>query len=129
MRSHILRLLIPAIALTVAAAPSARTQQILKGGGNPIRIGFTYRGLAERSADGKVRSADFPVVVAVDSGSAPQVAGLAPGDVIIEVNGHDGHEAGLFSNRAPGTKYSVLVRRGTDTRQIDWVVAAPAVKP
>lgn len=129
MRSHILRPLVVAIVLTVAAARPARTQQVLKGGGNPIRIGFTYRGSAARGADGKVRSLDFPVVVAVDSGSAPQAAGLAPGDVIIEVNGRDGHEAALFSDRSPGTKYSVLVRRGTDTRRIDWVVATPAVKP
>jgi S1-C subfamily serine protease len=129
MRSHVLRLLIPAIVLTVAAAPTVRAQQILKGGGNPVRIGFTYHGSAQRGADGKVRSADFPVVVAVDSGSAPQAAGLAPGDVIIEVNGRDGHEAGLFRVRTPGTRYSIVVRRGTDTRHIDWVVAAPEAKP
>jgi C-terminal processing protease CtpA/Prc len=129
MRSHLLKLLIPAIVLTVAAAPAVRAQQILLGGGNPVRIGFNYHGLAQRGADGTVRFADFPVVTAVDSGSAPQAAGLAPGDEIIEVNGHDGREAALFRVRAPGTKYSIRVRRGTDTRQIDWVVEIPAAKP
>jgi len=128
MHLHPLRL-IPAIVLIVATAPAGRAQLILKGGGNPVRIGFTYRGVARRDADGTVRSADFPVVVAVDSGSAPQAAGLAPGDVIIEVNGHDGHEAALFRVRTPGTKYSIRVRRGTETRQIDWVVSEPSTTP
>jgi S1-C subfamily serine protease len=129
MRSLAVRLLIPAIVLTVAAAPAARAQQLLKGGGNPTPIGFTYRAVVQFGADGKARSLDFPVVVAVDSGSAPQAAGLVAGDVIVEVNGRDGHEAGLFRVRSPGTKYSILVRRGTDTRRIDWVVPTPPTTP
>jgi S1-C subfamily serine protease len=129
MRSHILGLVILTVVLIVTDAPAVHAQLRLSGGGNAPRIGFTYHGFAYRDADGTVRLADFPVVTAVDSGSAPQAAGIAPGDVILEVNGHDGREAALFRVRTPGTKYCVVVRRDTETRHIDWVIPDPAAKP
>ena len=118
-----------AIVLVVIVAPTLPAQHVLKDGGNPIPIGFNYRSMVSREADGVVRSANFPVVTKVDSGSAPHVAGLARGDLIVEVNGTDGREAGLFRDRTPGTRYSLRVRRGAETLTVEWVVPVPPATP
>ena len=84
-------------------------------------LGFTYRGTPSVAPDGAVRSADYPLVVAVVEGSPAQRSGIAVGDVIVRVNGRDGREAALFRDRSPGTRYVVRVRRGDREEEITFV--------
>jgi S1-C subfamily serine protease len=87
------------------------------------RLGFIYAATPVLGADGQVRSADYPVVTEVTPGSEAQQAGLRAGDVILRVNGRDGHEAALFRKRDPGTHYHVTVRRGTEEVEMDFTFA------
>lgn len=123
MRFPVVRLLLVPALLTLAAAPSLRAQTTLSGGrSNAPRIGFGYSGSPQIGANGEIRFADYPVVTKVDSGSAPQAAGIAIGDVILEVNGHDAREGHLFRDRNPGTRYLMRVRRGTEVREIGFAI-------
>jgi S1-C subfamily serine protease len=117
-------------ALLLAGAPSARAQISMSGGNSSApKLGFAYRG-APQINNGQISFADFPVVSAVDSGSAAQAAGIAVGDVILAVNGKNGREGRLFRERAPGTKYVLSVRRGEEVKEITFVMgASPATKP
>ncbi len=131
MEYRLFRLVAALAVVLLAIAPEASAQFTLSSGrtGAP-RIGFAYSASPEMGPDGKPRLKDFPVVVSVDSGSSAQKAGIAAGDVILEVNGKNAREnGGLFRERAPGTKYQVRVRRGTELRTIDFVfqpMAPPA---
>jgi S1-C subfamily serine protease len=100
-------------------------------GGNTSapKLGFAYRG-APLITNGQISFAEFPVVSAVDSGSAAQAAGIAVGDVILAVNGKNGREGRLFVERAPGTKYVLSVRRGEEVKEITFVMGvSSAAKP
>lgn len=73
----------------------------------------------------RVAPRNHPRVVRVQPGSSAARAGLAEGDILLEVNGRDGREPALFPNREPGTRYTVRVRRGTQEREVTLVVGPP----
>lgn len=130
-----------ALALAAAAAlhpGEARAQQtnVVVSGGEVrgVRrpgpaIGISYTGNPVMGEDGQIRFADHPVVTGVDSSSSAGRAGFRPGDVILKVNGRDGRERGLFGQRTPGARYTVLVRRGTEEREIQFVFQPSADAP
>ena len=71
------------------------------------------------------RWADYPVVLHVYQGSPAEVAGLREGDVILKVNGHDGTETAAYLEHAPGTRYTLLVQRGRQQKEISFVLVEP----
>ncbi|HEX8392407.1 MAG TPA: PDZ domain-containing protein [Longimicrobium sp.] len=122
-----------AVLLAAALIPrDARAQQIPAGvrvtGSEVVMsrrpgpaIGISYTGNPVRGEDGQMRFADYPVITGVDANSSAGRAGFRAGDVILRVNGKDARERGLFGQRTPGARYSVLVRRGTEEREINFV--------
>lgn len=133
-----------ALAAMAVHAGGARAQAMPQGGvpagvvvqgGTVSRVssapplGFGYTGQPAFGEDGRPRFADFPVVTRVQPDSPPARAGIAVGDAIVAVNGHDGREPGLFRQRAAGTRYVVKVRRGTEEKEITFVMAAPPAAP
>jgi S1-C subfamily serine protease len=57
------------------------------------------------------------VIDAVLPGSPAQKAGLAPGDVILEVDGRDAREEGALRMR-PGVRYALRIRRGDAEKEV-----------
>jgi predicted metalloprotease with PDZ domain len=71
---------------------------------------------------------DRPTVASVDEGSPAAAAGLAPGDVLLSVDGRDVLEGGpMFPGAAAGRRYTLRVKRGAEER--DLVIAAAAPRP
>ena len=108
-----------------AASGNAITVQG-KGGALRDAVGFSYSAPVTMGPDGVVRAAEYPVITEVLADSPAQGAGLAPGDVILAVNGRDGKSAALFARREPGTRYTVRVRSGDVERDVELVVRARA---
>lgn len=69
---------------------------------------------------------DRPTVASVDEGSPAAAAGLAPGDVLLSVDGRDVLEGGpMFPGAAAGRRFTLRVKRGTEERDLVIVAAAP----
>ncbi|MGA8311613.1 MAG: PDZ domain-containing protein [Terriglobales bacterium] len=67
-----------------------------------------------------------PVVAAITSGSAAQRAGLAPGDVILEVNGRpaDADFEERLAELRPGEKLHLRVRNSDGEHELHWKLAS-----
>ncbi|HET7233601.1 MAG TPA: M56 family metallopeptidase [Longimicrobium sp.] len=63
-------------------------------------------------------------VTSVAQGSPADLAGLRAGDELVTVNGVDGGEPKLLSDRRPGTEYALRVRRGGQEHDLRLVVGA-----
>jgi S1-C subfamily serine protease len=87
--------------------------------------GFDFLVTATMGPDHRV-TPGYPVVRTVQAGSPAERAGLAPEDVILEVNGKDvAREPGaLFAE--PGVKYLFRIRRGGEEREI---ILVPLPRP
>ncbi|HEX8242284.1 MAG TPA: PDZ domain-containing protein [Longimicrobium sp.] len=86
--------------------------------------GFSIR-FSMTATAGRVIDEQPPVIGSVDAGSPAQRAGLAPGDIILEVNGRDAREDGAMRVR-PGVRYTYRIRRGDQERE---VVLVPVARP
>lgn len=97
---------------------------VFHGRGMQGALGFSYRivtaGVGEQA---------FPVVIRLVEGSPAAVAGIRIGDRIMAVNGRDGREDALFPQRAPGTRYTVRIRRDGEEREIEFTLAPPPTQP
>jgi len=92
---------------TVRQAPPAQPRGYT---GFDIRFSFTMSGGQE--------TASAPLVIdRVDPGSPAQKAGLAAGDIILEVDGRDAREDGALLVR-PGARYTYRIRRGSEEREV-----------
>lgn len=81
--------------------------------------GFTIRFAMTMGLAGATE--EQPLVIGtVAAGSPAQRAGLAPGDVILEVNGRDARREGAMLLR-PGTRYTFRIRRGDEEREVALV--------
>lgn len=114
------------LTLTIAAAPAHAQGEARQVRGNgPIGpLGFRYSGTPDFSVT-PPRWADYPVVVHVFQNSPAQAAGLHDGDVILKVNGRDGCETQAYHTHAPGTRYTLLVQRGREQKEISFVLVEP----
>lgn len=66
-------------------------------------------------------SNEQPLVIGtVAAGSPAERAGLAPGDVILEVDGRDARAPGAMRLR-PGIRYTFRIRRGDQEREVALV--------
>lgn len=116
-----------------AQEPAPRTPTVRQTGLEPAAqprgyTGFSIR-FSMRMAPGREASEQPPVIAAVQPGSPAHTAGLAPGDVILEVDGRDTREAGALLVR-PGVRYVYRIRRGTEEREVVLVAAAlPGTRP
>jgi C-terminal processing protease CtpA/Prc len=132
------RLLVVCIVLTVSAgctsasnpndAPVAPTPQghAVPRSSSEIRPrGYTGIDLQRSASVGLAREIipDYSVIIAVAEGSPAEKAGLAVGDVILEVNGRDARGPGskFFE---PGVTYVLRIRRGKAEREVT-LVAVP----
>jgi len=92
---------------TVRQAPPAQPRGYT---GFDIRFSFTMSGGQE--------TASAPLVIdRVEPGSPAQKAGLAPSDIILEVDGRDAREDGALLVR-PGVRYTYRIRRGNEEREV-----------
>lgn len=116
-----------ALTLTVAATPVHAQSQVREVRGNgPIGpLGFRYGGTPDFTVS-PPRWADYPVVVHVFQNSPALAAGLREGDVILKVNGRDGCEATAYHAHAPGTRYTLVVQRGREQKEISFVLVEPS---
>jgi S1-C subfamily serine protease len=105
----------------VQSRPSARALTGRKRG----YTGFDFNVTATMGPDHRV-TPSYPVVRTVQPGSPAEKSGLAPEDVILEVNGKDvAREPGaLFAE--PGVKYLFRIRRGGEEREI---ILVPLPRP
>jgi S1-C subfamily serine protease len=67
---------------------------------------------------GQGNSYTYPFVESIVPGSAAEAAGLMVGDTIISVDGRDMLHGQLFPVKVPGTRYVMLVRRGSEEMEI-----------
>jgi C-terminal processing protease CtpA/Prc len=70
---------------------------------------------------GPGNSYTYSFVASVTSGSAAERAGLMVGDTIIAVDGRDVRLGPLFPVRVAGTRYVILVRRGTEELELTYI--------
>jgi C-terminal processing protease CtpA/Prc len=125
MRS--LRILALATTLPLLAAHPARAQRtagvsaVTTTRGNVAYTGLHVHGLPRPAADGTPRWADYPVVGAVEPGSPAARVGVAPGDVLVLVNGADARDPRTLFG-APGKVFTLRVRRAGHLRE--FVVAS-----
>jgi len=67
-----------------------------------------------------------PTVASVAEGSPAAAAGLAPGDVLLSVDGRDVLNGGpVFPEAAAGRRYTLRVKRGAEERDLVIVAAPP----
>lgn len=86
--------------------------------------GIRIEGRATMRIGGPV-VAEHPTVTAVAPGSPGAKAGIAPGDVILEVDGRDARQEGVRINRIGA--YTLRIRRGEEEREVSIVgIPAPA---
>lgn len=111
-------------AQTTPAPQPGGAPNVFHGRGTQGALGFSYRivtaGVGEQA---------FPVVIRLVEGSPAAVAGIRIGDRITAVNGRDGREDALFPQRAPGTRYTVRIRRDGEEREIEFTLAPPLAQP
>lgn len=122
-----------ALALALAGVTHANAQQGSNPGtpdttGQRVAMPGTPRvftGLSFRRTNGGP-----PVVVGVAPDSPASRAGLAVGDAIVTVDGHDTTETSLFAGSTPGKAYTLGVRgAGGQERTVVLVVAPPRTAP
>ncbi|MDP9161153.1 MAG: PDZ domain-containing protein [Acidobacteriota bacterium] len=67
-----------------------------------------------------------PAVISVNTDSGAAVAGLEAGDSVVEINGHlpDANFAAQLSSLKPGETIRLTVRRGSDKRNVQWVLGS-----
>jgi S1-C subfamily serine protease len=105
-----------------AGAEEVRTEVAARG-----ELGFRYRYdevFVWRSGETHQPSV-FPKVERIAPGGPATRAGLVDGDVLLSVNGRDAREPRLFSNRRPGTRYVLRIRRGSEERETTLVIGPP----
>lgn len=83
-------------------------------------------GFATGMRPGPGNSYNYPYVRTVISGSAAEAAGLMVGDTIISVDGRDMRYGPFFPVQVAGTRYVMLVRRGTE--EIELVYTFPKLE-
>ncbi len=111
---------VPTVASTPRTATPASTRP-LGYVGFTIKLLMSARIVGDKFVPG---SPGNPVIDAVDPGSPADKAGLAPGDVILEVNGTDARKEGTRSVPAPGVKEILRIRHGQEEREV-VLVALP----
>lgn len=79
------------------------------------------RGFSTAMRPGPGNSITHSFVDSVASGSAAERAGLMVGDTIIAVDGRDVRMAPLFPVKVAGTRYVILVRRGTEELELTYI--------
>lgn len=79
------------------------------------------RGFTTRMRPGPGNAYTYSFVDSVASGSAAERAGLMVGDTIIAVDGRDVRAAPLFPVKVAGTRYVILVRRGTEELELTYI--------
>jgi len=107
----------PAVA---APAPASRAEPAAAA--QPAYTGIAIR-FAMSMTPGRATNASHPVIDAVLPSSPAQKAGLAPGDVILEVDGRDAREEGALRMR-PGVRYALRIRRGDAEREVALLAVA-----
>ncbi|HEX6751044.1 MAG TPA: M56 family metallopeptidase [Longimicrobium sp.] len=70
----------------------------------------------------------LPTVTSVTPGFPAEAAGVRAGDVLVSVNGRDAREPWLFGSRAPGTAYTVRIRRAGAERNLRLVIGPPPTR-
>lgn len=106
-----------------APAPAAGTTVVTTPPAAPRGYtGFTIR-FSMMMTPGRAITREYPVIGAVHRGSPAQKAGLAPGDVILEIDGRDAREEGAL-RVLPGVRYALRIRRGDAEREVA-LVAVP----
>ena len=120
-----LRITVAGLVLVACANAPAFGQQGFTGGGTAPSLGFSYAVPSTPGEDGDA-ILGFIVVRRVPAGSNAERAGLVVGDTIVAVNGKDSRERPLFTERAPGTRYVLRVRREGEEMEIEYTVPAPA---
>ncbi len=78
--------------------------------------GFNIR-FAFAMSGGQETASAPPVVDSVVPGSPAQKAGIAPGDVILEIDGRDARAQGAL-RVTPGVRYTYRIRRGSEEREV-----------
>jgi len=93
-------------------------------------VGASVSGRPARGPDGKMRFADFPVIVAIAPNSPAALSGLRVGDVVLQENDRDAREGKLFAADTSGVQFRVRVRRGEEVLDFTLVsVMRSAVQP
>jgi C-terminal processing protease CtpA/Prc len=116
-------LAVAAVALLGApgAAQAQRRDTVTSGTTIINRRPNAYIGLGTSYQRGK-----HLLVAAVAEGSPAASAGLAVGDTLISVDGHDTREPGpLFPGLAPGRRYTLIVERDGEELELFLTAAAP----
>ena len=89
----------------------------------PGYTGFNVSFTATRRGDGAM-DVSYPTISDVIPETPAAGAGLASGDVILQVNGIDARNSGALFPRA-GVQYAMRIRRGNEESEI---VLVPAIK-
>lgn len=98
----------------------------------PLGFGWRYDDMRYVVRTGEAPPDTFPVhptVTRLRAGSPAAAAGLADGDVLLEVNGRDGRTRGIFRDVRPGTAYTLRVRRGDAERVVRFTLPAAPGRP
>lgn len=104
-----------------SSSPPAQTSA---SGYTGIGVGFQAQGRFTKKAF-VPDAPPTPIVIAVAEGSPAAQAGLAVGDVVLEVNGQNGDEANSALRKPEaGVKYVVRVRRGDTEREVTVVATS-----
>lgn len=91
-------------------------------------------GFATGMRPGPGNAYTHPYVWLVVPGSAAETAGLMVGDTILSIDGRDIRYGPFFLVEVPGTRYVMLVRRGTEELELTYIFPAakdtpPAERP